>query len=620
MKSKIKFEDSVIDVYEDEKYKLLTLNVDNKTVGYIEYSVYEDEPNIKYIEVNEESRRKGYGKKMIEKLQSMYPDSEINFGMLTDDGSKLYKSLDKEITINSDFDKKVKHLEKINNWLKKYGKIAKKDIEDWTDEDLAYLRKYADIWQKYHNKQQDIENWLNNHKRQSVKIKYKINESILSEGIEEIKRYFPKIDEEKIAELIALDPTYKGGEQLGKYGKWILVLYNRGKLKEEDFYKVTEYLTTFKDNLSKIQNKDIMSYKSLQDLVTIIRPFEGQQDVSKKEEIRLLKTKEADKIYEDDNYIVIVPLTERASCYYGANTKWCTAAKTQNNMFDHYNDKGKLFIIINKKSGKKYQFHFETLSFMTELDTPIEPVTVIHKSDDLIDFFKTYIIDNIENIIDGYNDSDTEQRIYLSIDKTNMDICLGGSNEVFYHLLHTDDPDVIFDVNDLIDFAIGYSPSNEYWKTVLKNYTKYNERFNDRLKEYMIHYTGKDDYLDLLNDNNYFYSLNRDLSNLMYSDYLDKLYKTIKEYCDFQNLEWEDYNYFYTNIDRGDVIDSIIFNGEINPYHFYSLEAYNNSESSIDYSEIEKEFVKKMEKIILQSIRDWSISDKQSELSFDKAN
>ena len=173
----IKFEDSVIDVYGEEKYKLLTINVDNKTVGYIDYSVFEENPYIKYIEVKDEYRRKGYGKKLIEKLQSLYPDSEIDFGMMTDDGSKLYKSLKKEIIPNKDYPKKIQYLEKINNWLKKYGSICHKDLDDWTEEDIAYLRKYADIWKKYHDKQQDIEDWLNNNKKQIVKIKHNLNES-----------------------------------------------------------------------------------------------------------------------------------------------------------------------------------------------------------------------------------------------------------------------------------------------------------------------------------------------------------------------------------------------------------------------------------------------------------
>ena len=74
---------------------------------------------------------------------------------------------------------------------------------------------------------------------------------------------------------------------------------------------------------------------------------------------------------EDNQWLVIIPHTQEASCYYGKNTQWCTAATDSYNMFNHYNNQGPLFINIRKTDGKKFQFHFETNSFMDETDTPI---------------------------------------------------------------------------------------------------------------------------------------------------------------------------------------------------------------------------------------------------------
>lgn len=34
--------------------------------------------------------------------------------------------------------------------------------------------------------------------------------AILFEGIEDLKRYFPKLNDETLHKLVALDPTYKG--------------------------------------------------------------------------------------------------------------------------------------------------------------------------------------------------------------------------------------------------------------------------------------------------------------------------------------------------------------------------------------------------------------------------
>ena len=64
--------------------------------------------------------------------------------------------------------------------------------------------------------------------------------TLLVEGIQEVKKYYPDIPDDKFMNLIKLDPTYKNDDRLGKAGKWILNLYKNKQLKEEDFYKVTD--------------------------------------------------------------------------------------------------------------------------------------------------------------------------------------------------------------------------------------------------------------------------------------------------------------------------------------------------------------------------------------------
>ena len=57
---------------------------------------------------------------------------------------------------------------------------------------------------------------------------------------------------------------------------------------------------------------------------------------------------EAKKIYEDDKWLVVNPLTHKAACLYGANTQWCTSSKNNDSYFKDYtiNDQ-KLYILIN---------------------------------------------------------------------------------------------------------------------------------------------------------------------------------------------------------------------------------------------------------------------------------
>ena len=42
---------------------------------------------------------------------------------------------------------------------------------------------------------------------------------LLTEGVAELKRQYPLISDNDYQQLIRFDPTYKGGNELGKYGR-----------------------------------------------------------------------------------------------------------------------------------------------------------------------------------------------------------------------------------------------------------------------------------------------------------------------------------------------------------------------------------------------------------------
>ena len=207
-----------------------------------------------------------------------------------------------------------------------------------------------------------------------------INESLLLEAtLDDIyTKYYSNIPQDEFWQIIKADPTYneQKSQKMGKYGKWLLNLYKQGKLKNEDLYKATDYLSYFVKYYNKITEKDINKLPDLPSLYNIIKPYKEASDngediaTSKSDEVRRIK-EDAEKVFEDNQWLVVVPHTQEASCYYGKNTQWCTAATDSYNMFNQYNNKGPLFINIRKTDGKKFQFHFETNSFMDETDTPI---------------------------------------------------------------------------------------------------------------------------------------------------------------------------------------------------------------------------------------------------------
>lgn len=68
------------------------------------------------------------------------------------------------------------------------------------------------------------------------------------------------------------------------------------------------------------------------------------------------------KLFENEDFLFVVPLTHTASCKYGANTKWCTSAK-DDDMWQRHDSLGALgyFLIKNpelveKLGYKKFAF------------------------------------------------------------------------------------------------------------------------------------------------------------------------------------------------------------------------------------------------------------------------
>ena len=119
--------------------------------------------------------------------------------------------------------------------------------------------------------------------------------------------------------------------------------------------------------------------------------------------IRTVKQKrETEKVYEDDDVTIIIPLTQAASCKYGAGTKWCTAAR-RDNMFEYYSKQGPLYILIPKKpqyEKEKYQIHIQNSDTMNEMDKYVE-YSVIKKRFPTMDVPEFTQLDFIESVLRG---------------------------------------------------------------------------------------------------------------------------------------------------------------------------------------------------------------------------
>lgn len=125
-------------------------------------------------------------------------------------------------------------------------------------------------------------------------------------------------------------------------------------------------------NVLPNDKKDIMRFKTLAELRTVVDEYADKANEDDK--VQLEQKGKAREILDTEYVRVVRPLDEAAAIYYGQGTKWCTSARNDNNMFDYYDNKGPLYIIIPKNPEyvrEKYQFHIETESYMNELDNEI---------------------------------------------------------------------------------------------------------------------------------------------------------------------------------------------------------------------------------------------------------
>jgi hypothetical protein len=118
-----------------------------------------------------------------------------------------------------------------------------------------------------------------------------------------------------------------------------------------------------KPNLNPpLPTKDLNQIKSLGQLEDITEKYQEKELASKTqkagaEERAFYDSKQATLLYNDATVKVVVLHTEAASCYFGVDTRWCTATKN-NNQFNKYNKISPLYIVLIKPINQRFQFHW----------------------------------------------------------------------------------------------------------------------------------------------------------------------------------------------------------------------------------------------------------------------
>ena len=244
------------------------------------------------------------------------------------------------------------------------------------------------------------------------------------------------------------------------------------------------------DNIAK-SFKDINQYVDmgvLKDLMMIVN-----ERKTEKEKSAQLKS-QVTKIYEDGDVLVVSPKTHEASCYYGANTKWCTTAKSDPRQFQNYNRRGNLYYFINKGTNDKNALFIptdgknEVYNAQDKLISLTELRENFPNQDELIDELTGtgQFIKNLREFtrgkIDRYDLQNSDESI--SVRPSNplgmSDIIIGFEQDKdFFSLLDLSDDDIWFE-------GMVNSPYNDY------DFMDYRQMVDDFMEGYNFDYFNKE--------------------------------------------------------------------------------------------------------------------------------
>jgi len=83
------------------------------------------------------------------------------------------------------------------------------------------------------------------------------------------------------------------------------------------------------------------------------------------------------KDYEDDEWLIVRPLSHLSSRKYGAGTKWCTASDHDSSTFYDYTQSGTLIYTMNKTKNFKvaaYKRVYDGVTFWNQVDNRIDSI------------------------------------------------------------------------------------------------------------------------------------------------------------------------------------------------------------------------------------------------------
>ena len=126
-------------------------------VGYVNYAVFEERAHLSYVEVHPDYRRKKIATGLIRHLQERFPGKEIKWGMLSEDGAQLKKSLEFNVIEDFEVSQKIERRDALQRILNVWTNI----VEDYeTSPTPENKKRYQSInfsvWNTFNDELEDL--------------------------------------------------------------------------------------------------------------------------------------------------------------------------------------------------------------------------------------------------------------------------------------------------------------------------------------------------------------------------------------------------------------------------------------------------------------------------------
>ena len=163
---------------------------------------------------------------------------------------------------------------------------------------------------------------------------FRIEESLSSARNKFLKT--GEIDQGTFDTLRSFDPT-----STNKYLDKIIEFYLKDRPNAAELKTAMERFHQLSSR-NQIERKDINAYTGWNDFLREVTSAQGSYKSK-------LRKKDADIVYQDNRYLVVIPRTHDASCKYGTGTKWCTNSEDPDS-YDSYVAKGAtLYYILDSR-------------------------------------------------------------------------------------------------------------------------------------------------------------------------------------------------------------------------------------------------------------------------------